>query len=237
MSDDRRYIVRRKIDRSVMDPQYAPHPADQYTAAFADREAAEEHARRLDRDYKRAEQPVEPNPFRYHRLDELTSLPEFALRDWLQDADIPLPAVAVPPTAKRLRGLTPEQKEEEIEFAQREVWTDWWDKVMVGKALAAEQAERVWEGFNLYTFHEAVEVELVGPPRLQPDRVYAVVHSHWEYGDDWYYGANDATWVYRTREQADDVCRTLNFENRPPENWNGGEYTFVVVELEHNPGG
>jgi hypothetical protein len=231
------FVVGRSAFHTVWAGQADPDP--EYAAAFTDRAAAEDHARRLDREYKRANHPVEPNPFDRHRLDELTSFPEYALRDWLLDAGISPPAVAALPTGQQLRGLTAEQKEEEIELAGRRVWADWWAAVMVGKTLTAEQTERVWEGFNLYAFHVVRPVEAADPvpPAAgpAPPQVYAVVHRHWSFNDSFYDETQALLRVFRTRVAAEAECKRLNSETQPGEDGRDEWYTFTVLPLDYDP--
>ena len=56
-----------------------------YEGVSTDLASAEDYARRLDRQFKLTESAVETNPLRDHRLDELSSLTERALRDRLLD--------------------------------------------------------------------------------------------------------------------------------------------------------
>lgn len=222
------YVVERKGD----------DPGPEYRAVFTNREAAEEHARRLDREFKRATNPVEPNPLHEQRLEDLTSLPEFALRDWLLDADIPPPAVAVVPTNMQMLGLTMGQKEEEIEYAGRRVWLDWWQAVMIGRTLSAEQTTRVWEAFNLYSFYQvsAVTAPEVEGGRAVPGRLFAVVQRHWVFNDSFHEEHQHLLRVYRTREAAEAECRRMEIDTAPPDEDGGDDwYRFTVVELEHNP--
>ncbi len=223
------YVVRRiaPVDTTR---DTIPDPRDQYRAAFGTQAEAEEHARHLDREYKRAVAPVEPNPFRERPLNELTSLPEFALRDWLTDAGID------PPDETPLAALSPREMKRNGRDVRWRMWINWWDESMASGALTPEQRAKVWEALTLHRFHEVVDAPTAGPNKSAPvpETVYALVRQRWEYDDCFYCGANDALRVYRTREQAEAELHRLQ-PGRPTECPNGGPDELVVVALRHRP--
>ena len=229
------YVVCRTPFRSIWSGRDEPNVA--YEVVFGERSAAEDYARQLDREYKRSKNPVEPNPFLDHRLEELSSLPEFALRDWLLDADIPPPGVAVRPTSKQLAGLSLEDKEAAIEAAERRVWVEWWDRVMIGKTLTAEQLARVWEAFNRHSLYgvQAVDAPEPIPSRTNSGRVYAVLQNQWVYNDSFYDESTALLRVFRNREQAEAECLRLNIDVIPTEDGPDESYQFTVVVLKYNP--
>ena len=208
-----------------------------YEGGFLDRDSAEEFSRHLDTELLLSGDLVAINPLREHRLDELTSLPERALRERLQDAGVSLPATSDRPTAKELTGLSLEKKEEAIDSAIRKVWVEWWDRILLGGGLPVEQKRRVWEAFDLYTFHTIREVDAPGTRVNEPMpwKVYAVVQNHWEYNDSFYDESEAMLRVYRAREEAEAECHRLNIDTQPSEG-SDESYSFKVVTLILNPG-
>jgi len=134
------FAVRHKVESEYRLPKDVPDAKGQYLGTFTTREAAEEHVRQLDQESKRSLDPTTLNPFADVPFDELTTFPNYALRDWLRDADIEPPPVLPAKFAHR----------------EQQTWVDWWNQ-SAGEWTAA-QLERVWHGLNL---HRHVEVEVV----------------------------------------------------------------------------
>ncbi|QDU23741.1 hypothetical protein [Urbifossiella limnaea] len=237
-----------------------PVPAEQYWAVFGTRAEAEEHARRLHREFVRG-----PDPFSHpsgrdlfgERFEDLTSLPELAFRDWLVDLDVEPPEVIQPTDpepyrspdmtdrewrqeqarwAKRWAEWTPERRKHERDrhtaALTREAWKRWWERVVVDGTLTPDQLAHVWAGLNKVEFFEVVEVPAADPPPPAATTVYAVVHEHWEY-DDWVYGgANDPLAAFGTRAAAEaELARRQRALGADGEFDNGGPNRLVVVEL------
>ena len=223
------YVVRRIVPKDA-NRDDIPNPRLQYAAAFLTQTAAEEHARHLDRVHKQTVAPVEVNPFHDHRLEAVTTLPEFALLDWLMEAGVPLP------DQTEFAKLSPWEQKKNGGEARRLMWVAWWETTMATGPLEPERRAKVWEAFNLYRFHEVVDVPTAGPDRKAPPtgKLFAVVHQHWEYDDCFYCGANDAVEVYRTRESAEHAARLRYAESADErEDWNGGPNEYRVIELPH----
>ena len=227
---DKTYLVRRKIaDEYSRDD--IPNPDAHYIAAFADRAAAEAHLREVDWAYKITTCPVVPNPLEIYPWKLPSSLPEFAVRDWLTEAGLPLPGPAEPP--KKMKWMSPAAYRKECRDAEGVPWQEWWQEVMGGTGTTPAQREKVWEAFDGITFHEIEEVKAGKEPGPSADSeiVYAVVLKNWEYGDDWYYGSNETQAVYQTHAAAVAERDRLDADTRWREEWNGGPHEYVVVEL------
>lgn len=209
------YAVRRKVldEYSRND---IPKPEEQYLGTFTTRAAAEEYARQYDRETKQSLPLRGLWPFHFAEYEQLTSLPPFALRDWLRDEGIDPPPVVDPKQTSEGRA-----------------WEEWWDRTAKADSLTPAQCARVWAGLNLYTLFEVEEVD--AEQKIVPQRdgvVYAVVHRHWEYDDCHYCGSNDGLAVYRTKARAEEEVRRLERDRTPLQSyWNGGPNEYVVVEL------
>lgn len=210
------FVVRRKLNWAYpLDD--IPWPEDQYSSAFDSREAAEECARRRDREAWSSLDVQEFNPFASLNYEQLTSFPPFALRDWLRDAGIEPPPM--PPK----------------KFAHREqqIWSEWWTQQSA--TWGERERVRVWEGLNLHRVYEVVEVP-TGEADVRPADlvVFAVVHRDWQYMDNWYKGSNDACGVFRTRQRAEQELRRLEEEHRADPEFGyrqSGPDEFVIVEM------
>ena len=229
------YLVRRKINDEY-NRDDIPDPAAHYVAAFADQAAAEAHLREVDWTYKVTQYHVGMNPLKWAYVPRPSSLPEFALRDWLIEAGLPVPERPLPVLPKQ-KGESVRDHQKRCDDAETTVWSAWWGRVVCKGRLTAAQREKVWEAFDGITFHEIEEVAepADADPRADPEIVYAIVLKSWEYGDDWYYGDNRVRTVYRTREAAEAERDRLAADTRWQDEWNGGPHEYIVVELLHEP--
>ena len=223
------YLVRRRlqIDRGR---SRLPEPNDLYLAAFDDHASAEGHAATLHRTAfldcgpellgRYGETPLA------HGLAEVTSLPEFALRDFLLDGgvDPPDPVEPADPEPCRSSGMSDHawaveqrrwanwwsglsrgrQQEERRRWAEersRQAWEWWWRDVVAGGRLTPEQPLQVCEAFNTLRLFEVVESSRVMHPPTA-SAVYAVVHTRWVYADTWDFDSHDVVGVFPTRKAA-----------------------------------
>lgn len=257
------FAVRLKVS-DAYSRDNTPVPAEQYWAVFPDRAAAEEYARQLHEEFVRTREPFSHPPGRYPfgRLEDLTTLPEFAFRDWLTEAGIEPPAI-VPATdpepyrspwmsdrdwadmqnqwAKRWAELTPERRQQEREDfttnLNRQAWGNWWDQVVAEGTLTPQQLAHLWKGLNKVAFFEVVKVSSGGIP-VDMKIVFAVVHEHWEYDDCHYCGSNDALAAFPSRAAAEaELLRQQHALGADGEFGNGGPNRLVVIELPLLPEG
>ncbi len=215
------WIVQRKYDpeRGWYDPDgEAPvNPRDQFWAVYETEEEANRSARELDH----AEMIVNGTTEKVFAggLEAATTFPEYALRDWLLDRDIPVPD-----------GNT------------ITAWRLWWQKVKdADRPISRDQFRHVLAGLNKLPLSQ---YEVVAAPRPDPAPLpavgYAVVYRHWRYDDDTYQGDNEPLGVYRTREAADaEAARRTAGPVRPYWNPDYREDVseYVVVELPLCPEG
>lgn len=200
-----------------------PNPSDQYWAMYETEAEAVERARELDR----AEMVVNGTavkPFA-QGLEAATTFPEYALRDWLLDCDIP------PPDGHTLTD-----------------WRVWWQHIRgADRSLTREQFRHVLAALNqlpLYLY------EVVPVPRADQEPLqavgYAVVRRDWVYNDVGFDGDNTPIILHRTRaaaEQEADRRATVDDRYRGPLSvdgicqWQHGATDYVVVELPLSPEG
>ena|GEM_PF-6501175 len=114
--------------------------------AFASAKRAAAFHRRLEQ-HARAKVP-KANPFLLCRdwqinYELVTSLPEFALLDWIQDAGLTPPK----PSAHRAN----------LKLCSWD-WYMWWQKTV--PTMAPEQLCHMWKGLDRVRFYEVVTVEL-----------------------------------------------------------------------------
>lgn len=159
------YVVRRRrCGWEKPDEMEAPYAV----AVFADRPAAEAAVLTHSRWYGRARRP-KGNPFHVdwptsddatQELSQVTSLPVFALRDWLLDANFP----DYPPH------VMPAGDDPDLE-----AWTRWWDPLIFGGYVptadgergdlvhpypfTADQLAHFWEAMTLFPFFEVAGVD------------------------------------------------------------------------------
>ncbi len=217
------WVVRRRVGTEYNGDDI-PDPADQYWAAFETEAAAVGHARALDR----AEMLVNGTTAKVFEkgFAGATTLPEFALRDWMLDRDIPVPD-----------GSTITD------------WRLWWTRMRkADRPVSRDQIRVVLEALNKMPLHAYEVVKLpVGEPDPPAGVVYAVVHQHWQFDDCNYRGANDALAAFRTRAGAEaEIARRQEADRKADEQarrsinyvgWNGGPDEYVIVELPVNPEG
>lgn len=213
------WVVRRRVGDEYNGDDI-PDPADQYWAAFETEAAARGHARTLDR----AEMLVNGTTAKVFEngFAGATTLPEFALRDWMLERDIPVPD-----------GSTITD------------WRLWWTRMReVDRPVSRDQFRVVLEALDKLPLY-AYEVVMLptGEPDPPSSVVYAVVHHCWEYDDCNYGGANTALAAFRTRAGAEaEIARRTAEDDRTRRNtrypgWNGGPNEYLIVELPINPEG
>jgi hypothetical protein len=237
------FVVRRVApDETYLDN--IPEPREQYVAAFADKADAVAFARRHNREYIRTRLPTTlpttDNPFDLG-FDALTSLPPPVLKDWLMDRGIdPPPEPGDPPDygpqpkhmsatdwADHLRRMA--------EWHELQPWHKWWEATVAAADFPRDKLAVIWEAFDRVELFEVTTV--AGPVPAGVQRVFAVVHSSWEYDDCNYCGGNEVLSVYRTRASAEaELQRRAKERDRARmedgyDSWNGGPDEFVVVEL------
>ena len=244
------FVVRKRV-RVEYGRDEIPQPVGQHLAAFATRAEAEEYTRRLDREFVHTHLPsvldADQSPFD-RGWQTATHFPEYTFRDWLLDEGIEPPPPLTEPFDPTLYGRCPQEGSDEERRRVREEWDRnlqvwrawhesqhwrcWWLEVVVGGRLTRGQLERVWAGLTAYQFHEVREVPVADPVPTPVRTAFAVVHQCWEYTDEGYAGRNEPLRAYRTRAAAEAECARLSAEHPVDENeWNGGPYQFVVVEL------
>ena len=260
------YLIRRRLQTDCGRGR-VPEPNDLYLAAFDDRTAAEEHAAALHRAAfldcgPELLGPDDETPLT-HGLAEATSLPEFALRDFLLDDGIapPDPVEPADPGPCRSSGMSDHewalekrrwgswwgglsrgrQQEERQRWAEernRQVWERWWREEVVGGRLTAAQRLRVCEAFNLLRLFEVVESSRVTHPTTT-GAVYAIVHTRWVYADTWDFDSHDVAGVFPTRKAAEvELARRrreceAGHDNGPP---HADELTVVELPFDRENG-
>ena len=188
-----------------------PEPEHQYWAAYQNEAEAFQQARILDREEiiaKGTNHQIFPNSFA-----DATTFPEYAFRDLLLEQGVPLP-----------------------QSESLGAWRQWWNGLRQAmRAISRDQFLVVLEALNKMPlcYFEVVAVPcaepLAGTAEESPDVGYAVVLKCWEFGDDFYYGSNEALHLYRTREEAEAEIQRRG--ERVFQEWNGGPNEYVIVEL------
>ncbi len=209
------YVVRKAIEGEYNSDDI-PNPSEQYYAVFATKEEALAETQKVER----AEWLVngtERDLFG-KGVAGVSTMPEPVFRDWCEDVGIELPA-----------------------NSEHASWQSWWRRMRgTDRPINREQFLLLLQAMNLveYRAYEVVPIDSQKLPEEPPKVGYAVVLQSWEYGDDWYYGANDALTLYLSQQKAQDQCDLLNRDadvrlNQPQGDyyWNGGPHQYVVVEL------
>lgn len=194
-------------------------PVEQYLAVYDTEEAALWAARELER----ADAVVNGTAVKAFAggFAAATTLPVFALRDWMLDEGIPVP-----------------------ETDSITDWRLWWVRVRdADRPISRAQFRHVLAALNrlpltLYQVHRTPR----GDDGPLPGVGYAVIHRDWRYDDSRFQGDNEAVAVYRTREAAEaEVERRTAAERRqtlgrPGErHWSDDVSGFAIVELPLHP--
>lgn len=154
-------VRRRRCYWEKPDEMEAPYAV----AVYSDRIAAEAAALTHSRSYARTRRP-KGNPFHVdwptwedavRELNQVTSFPPFALRDWLLDADFPYDPPHVMPAG---------------ENTDLKAWSEWWHPLIFGTYVSdqsykhippypftADQLTHFWEAMNLFPFYEVAGVD------------------------------------------------------------------------------
>jgi len=187
----------------------SPRGTGSYLRAFADPARAEECLAALDR-AERSRRDV--NPFDYSAdLEGCTGFPPAILRDWLLEADVTPPEVA-------------------LEWPS--TWRDWW--TVIADHLTELQVARCWQAMDKVRFFRLVELDWRlgrGTPRVKR-KAYLVRHCLYTGRNDW--GAaeldDEALYAYPSRSLAEGECGSFSKGNM---HVGGDGYSaWVIVELD-----
>lgn len=189
-------------------------PGEQFWGVYPTRQTAERAARELDH----ADMTVngtDEKPFA-GGFAAATTFPVYALRDWMLDADIPVPD-----------GDTITD------------WRLWWIKMRdADRPISRPQFRHLLAALNRMSLsiYEVVPVP-VAPEVDGPGSVFAVIDRRWMYDDEKYDGDNTPLAVYRTREEAEAYREGLATGPRPrlPDRWSDAIEECVVIELPVEP--
>jgi len=220
------WLVRRKVERDPDDGSGSGSgdildPGEQYWAVYE----TEAEAVRCARDLDRAEMVVNGCRAKVFAwgFEAATTLPEFALRDWMLDENIPVPD-----------GSTITD------------WRLWWVRMRdTNRPITRAQFRHMLEALNklpLYTY------EVVPAPKAESEPLqavgYAVIHRDWVYNDVGFNGGNEPVAVHRTRASAEaEAARRMAADPRfrgplcygDTRHWQDGAADYVVVELPLHP--